>query len=277
VAWIAIVGCDPGGDATTGGEGSGDSESGSESDSESGSESGSESAGESEGTTSEPGPGSATSVDDTGTEDGGETDGPPKGVPPCLEDATVLDSTEAMSDIGFTAADVLAFAAGEHASTFVLYDPGPYTFMNAGPPSPLALSVAHEGGEIRFVDVWPNPDSLDPDPYCPPRLEVDVVVGVVTDDGLFDESFETVLVAPAIDYAWFERYFDPHGFAGSFSGDDVSFEDGEITTFSIFGTFDPADLDVPVSGTLQAIGTSGDNEDPNETWGFNHTIGYWPT
>jgi hypothetical protein len=219
-----------------------------------------------DGTDSTTSAGEETSTDESG-------DDSPMWGNPCREDVTVLDSSAAESAIGFTADDVLAFAIGQHASTFAWEERGPVPLAEASPPSPLAITIAYEAGDVLFVDSQPDPD-WNQGEVCEPRLQIEVALGFATDDGRFAESLPVWLAATSVAAAELDTMFLPYGFDGSFSADDVVLhENAELTGFALAGRLDDGDP-VATSGTLQLVGLGVVTGEPDEP--THWTLGAWP-
>lgn len=113
----------------------------------------------------------------------------------CEEQVTVLSGIDEVSPLGIRAADMLALAAGDHASTVLWGGGGSYgtvTVELASPAGEAAISarIHYAGGEVRFIASTETPLY---DWTCNDRLEVDVEVEVVTDDGALNERFTAPL------------------------------------------------------------------------------------
>ena len=87
---------------------------------------------------------------DEDDEGGGETAGHAYGH--CDSDETALDSAEAETPLGFTAADVLAYAARLHETTIRWQPSELASYAPESGEHALTLRVTHAGGELRYVE-----------------------------------------------------------------------------------------------------------------------------
>jgi hypothetical protein len=145
------------------------------------------------------------SGDDAGSGPSNDTSEGPGGAG-CLESVTVLEpdavaplgfSAEAMLEgkVG-TRKSELVFAN----------EPTNLSSEIAGRVFPLEVTLAWAGGEVRWIESEPDPDwdwggQLGGFPECLDRFEVDVEVHLVTEGGELDEHVETTLLARNIDRA----------------------------------------------------------------------------
>ncbi|GEM_PF-5274046 len=142
----------------------------------------------------------------------------------CVDSSTVMTADE-VSPLGFAAAEIIATASGSHDSpifwTAGTHD-GPID-IEVRPESgegTLTVTIAHEGGEIRYVDSEPAPSDENTNDgswaECPDRVEIDVHVSARTGGGALDESFETTLEAKMPRHATFTYEVDLDALSGSF-------------------------------------------------------------
>lgn len=265
VAMLACVAaCDPGGKSVSAtAEEGGASEDSSEGGSMSSTSAGTVSATSSSGTT--------TGADPSMT--GGSESGDEPDVPACLETVSDLGADE-QTPLGFSGAQVLLETI-EFDQVFMLSDDtGPVVIEGAGVPTDLTLSI--QPGPSHYVESVENPEYIDFNPQgCVSRLEMDVTVRFDTADGRFAEVLEeAVLVAYEVSsFEWSQR-ITPDGFMGTFSEDDVSYENatGVIDYFELRGSVAGGDS----TGTLWGVGTI-DPDELDEDLGYAGTYGSWPT
>ncbi|MCB9703762.1 MAG: hypothetical protein H6711_17835 [Myxococcales bacterium] len=120
----------------------------------------------------------------------------------CEEEITILAGVDASSPLGFSVAEVLEVAVGEHASP-MLWGAGlsdPMVTVEFGPEAgegKLTVDVAYNGGEVRYVKSTAKGGEEFDGGYqeCFDRLEVDVDVHVASSGGALDESFSAPLQA----------------------------------------------------------------------------------
>lgn len=129
---------------------------------------------------------SATADGDYKAEGGGE----------CVETATVLTDLDALSDLGFAPAELLALAVGEHSSPMMwgtgLKDSlATVTFGPEMGEGTLTATVTHKGGEARYIaSKAKESDELDGGfASCSDRVEIDVEVTLASAGGALKESF----------------------------------------------------------------------------------------
>lgn len=170
--------------------------------------------------------------------------------PRCTDTVTVLDPAMA-SPLGFSADSLLAPRTGELTTTLTFAnEPTNLNPAYKGDSFPLAVSLARDGGEVRFVKSEPNPDYVDLDTdggfddECFDRLEVDVVLGFRTEGGEFDEQVETVLVATSEDRAWL-------------ASSEIATAGADLYPPPLRGSFDPDTLFTDADQTVEHLVVSG--------------------
>ncbi|MDD9937255.1 MAG: hypothetical protein OXT09_26840, partial [Myxococcales bacterium] len=75
----------------------------------------------------------------------------------CLDEPTVVD-VDALTDLGFSAADVLAFAEGSHEETLTWNEPFNATIAPETGEQSITVTVTRGDGEVRWVESVPDPD-----------------------------------------------------------------------------------------------------------------------
>jgi hypothetical protein len=173
----------------------------------------------------------------------------------CTEATTELALDET-SPLGFSADDVLAFAAGEHEAALE-YDPGSsdnFT-LSVGDDTTLTLTV-EPTGSATFVDSAPESfDSgglmIDIGSDCPDRIAIDVVVTISTADGAFAEQLPGVLNAEGPTSAELTVPLDLDALDGTFAVEVVSPENAVPVRTSLSATFGPGLFAGEVSGNIE--------------------------
>jgi hypothetical protein len=153
----------------------------------------------------------------------------------CVEKASVLAGIDAASALGFSAADLLVVAEGSHTSGMKWaagLAEGPVT-VSFGPESgagELTVTIAHAGGEVRFIDSsYADNGGLDGGyAECDDRLEVDVDVTVTTAGGAFSESFTAPLRATSRGIGRILHEIAVDEFAGSFAVTELAPSNAEL-------------------------------------------------
>jgi hypothetical protein len=171
-------------------------------------------------------------------------------------DSTVLASVDTDTPLGFSAADILAFAGGSHEVT-IRWNPS--EFASYGPESgdhALTITLSHDDGEIRFVEPKENNGdgdnhlgSLLPTAPCSEWLEIDVTVTLKSDGGALDESFETTLMARSPLQAIASHQLKHDQVMGGFEITDVRIEGFMLAQLQLSMTFTP----LGSSGNLSAV------------------------
>lgn len=168
----------------------------------------------------------------------------------CVGTPTVLASVDEVSPLGFAAADVLSFAAGEHASPLFWREQGSESMVEVGPESgesTLSVTISHAGGEIRYVDMEPaeGEGGLEADlaEDCPDQLEIDVMAQIGSGGGALAESIPVTLTATHDLLAHFSAAIEPEDIMGS------------MTVTSLDPQFDVGAIDLDVG--ISSYGLSG--------------------
>jgi hypothetical protein len=141
--------------------------------------------------------GAGTGADDEPPADAGEA--PPD---PCQPTFTVLDSIDADTQFEYRAADILAFAAGTHATQISWQPVANRVFSATYTPETgehgLTVAVRYAGGEVRVMRREPDPLSLvEPGSGCgrgSTWLEIDVELEVTSDGGALAERRAASLI-----------------------------------------------------------------------------------
>lgn len=140
------------------------------------------------------------SKDAGGAADGG-SEGTVNGGGFCDAQKTPLATLGSTTSLGFTAADVLALASGQHDAPLQWLSAAPETYGPESGVGQLHITVTAPAPKPRFVHLTQKSASgaaptIDiGTPGCFDRIELDVHVHVTTDGGALDESFEATLSA----------------------------------------------------------------------------------
>lgn len=120
--------------------------------------------------------------------------------PTCADTTSVIAPTDVPA-LGFSAADALAALAGPFSSTL--------SWTVGGTETALTVQVAWEDGEVRYLDseleAGDSGAGFDGETTCADRFEIDVWLGFITEDGVFNENLPTPLVVTAVDAATFTQ------------------------------------------------------------------------
>jgi hypothetical protein len=173
---------------------------------------------------------------------------------PCPDERTSLELTET-SRLGFSAADILSFAEGEHVAT-IEWQPIDVPYGPESGSSQVTLSV-ESLGRARHVDRGESA-------CCFATVQVDVRVTISTSGGALAESFVTVLEARSADAAWLQVSIAPP-LGGSLSFDQQALGTDRFLRLDLYAQLEPSNF----SGGVRAGFESGANADePDGVVGF---------
>jgi len=209
------------------------------------------------------------------TADGQGSDGPgsyqPDGQEPatelhgCLPQSSVSIDRNEVSTLGFSGHQILDLAEGEHNGTLSYSD---------GTQTDLTIIVNPVGEEVNVVDYEMSGGGfggieimLD----CPDQMEIDVMLQFVTEDGRYNEKWETTVNAHVEDLGEVYLDIDLDELNGSytFAGADPAGYD-EVRAF-VDITFDQSGAHGAING--QTSGNQGDPDDPDSVaFAENHAI-----
>ncbi len=144
---------------------------------------------------------------------------------------------------------------------------GPVTVGHAETNSALTLSVAHDGGEVRLIEVALSgqfPNGTEGGTPCSNRLEIDTTISFATEDGLFEETWDASIEKRSVEddfsngaAASLYRPIDFSAHEGTLMASDFSFQGAELRDVIVTASFG----DGEVSGGLLMEVQSGDGED----------------
>jgi hypothetical protein len=143
----------------------------------------------------------------------------------CDSDATALESADAETPLGFTAADVLAFAAGLHETTIRWQPSELASYAPESGEHALTLRVTHAGGELRYVEYREGESdgreggelAIGTEPCSNHNaIEIDVEVEVMTDGGALDERVAGTLRASSLNWAILDVPLEADELGGAF-------------------------------------------------------------
>jgi hypothetical protein len=190
--------------------------------------------------------GEADDSDDGGDEDAGPGDGDGTSNGFCgAETLTIIDDLDAaLPDFSVTVAEILAIAEGTYLGEFDWLSESFVSTPYADNSSPLTTIVTYLGGEVRLTEVelaGQFPGGQEGGAPCAHRLEIDVILDFVTDDGLFTETWSVPLrhyshESEALPGFYFALDMDAH--QGSLALDDFTVSGMELRDLFIVSHFD---------------------------------------
>ncbi|MGD8858522.1 MAG: hypothetical protein PVI30_00820 [Myxococcales bacterium] len=157
----------------------------------------------------------------------------------CKVDRTTVIGADEMTPLGFTAGEVLDFVVGEHTETLTWHELAIASYGPEQGEQGLTVEVTHDGGELRYVELAADTGGAEIFASCPPRLELDVEIGLRTDGGALDERFEATLRARSPLLATYFTRPDPHMLGGSFAIEEVREEGYELAQLELRMQFSP--------------------------------------
>ena len=207
--------------------------------------------------------GDKTEVRDTATDDGGLDGEGTGGMPDQIdcEDVTTVLAAADTSPLGFSADEVLAIVAGPTLATATYPDGGATTGLSIS----LALvgdPVFHErtevvdtgGGGADTGPAWGAPSGADGG--CPDWLELPLSLRFVTDDGAFDESVSSTMLAMDLASLWASADLDWENLGGSYTFTEIDPTEWDEVSLSVSAGFSGGatngQVDMSASRTVSA-------------------------
>lgn len=174
-----------------------------------------------------------TSGDPTGDE---PTGGTGSGGGNCVETEIPID-LDTQSVTGVHPNDVLADVEATYSGTFRWgLQEGPVLYTGSTEPTPVQVQLSYDGGEIRDIDAeLVEPCQHDGPCPCADRLEIDVTMRIVSDDGVLDETWVVTLNHHVGDDTGFSQpgtsvyhRFDPDQTQGTLDLDSFAVDEGVV-------------------------------------------------
>ena len=97
------------------------------------------------------------------------------------------------SGVGGSPQSLLDLMVGSYTGTIEWRDEGLAQYQGDLGPTPLDIEIRYEGGEARTVNEMFVGECNFPPCFCADSTQVDVVIDVVSEDGVLAESFNGVL------------------------------------------------------------------------------------
>jgi hypothetical protein len=190
---------------------------------------------------------------------------------PHCEDSPAVVTLEEITELGFTGADMLALAQGEHLETL--------SWAADGSTSPVLVTVTYSEGEVRFVDseaVYPDTGmTIGIGIECSDRVELDATIAISTEDGALAESYELTLASGDGTSVSARSSFDHEAMQGSYTFSLMDPSEYDSVTHSLSFLFDEAGSSGEFSA--QAEGCDDDCDgDECTCWASMDTIATWP-
>lgn len=206
--------------------------------------------------------------------DGGNKDTAAEDLFSCEETIDDLSLEEA-SPLGFAGRNVTALTSGAQDALLTWSD---------GSTTTLTLTPTYVDGGVRFVDREVKTEGTGGEVYdtayveemCPDSLEVDMELGFWTEDGAFEETWETVFYAYDAETIRFYHDLDPEDLSGGFDLTAfVTSTDYDELSASVSGIFTASGSEGQLSG--QASGEEECEGDECTAWAEQIEIGTWET
>jgi hypothetical protein len=191
--------------------------------------------------------------------DGGsnEPDDPKEALMGCLPVTVTPIGLDEPTALGFTAADVLAIADGDHQTTLA---------WDKGGSTGLGVSVTADAASARYVArEWQDDGSgslAEPAMDCVDVIEIDAALGFATEDGAFAESWATTLSASEPGLVYLGASVAPDAIAGSYQVTEV--DPAQFDELTLF--FDVSIDGGGATGSVAGQAVQGaDNPDPDSS------------
>ena len=191
------------------------------------------------------------------------------------EESRAEVALDEVTALGFSAAEVAAYAEGEHVETLA--------WTRDGSTTGLTITVTLSGETANYVDSEPADTEGDtgamPVEYdmCADYLEIPVTVSVITEDGAFNESWSTTLQAAAAASASLYHEFDPLAMTGTY---DITLDNTEPDYDELRAFFDASFSAEGTQGAISGqVSGSEDCEDGDDcsAWAGFLDIASWPS
>ncbi len=205
--------------------------------------------------------------DDLGGLTGGEGSGN------CDETPTEIEDAEAKTELGFSVAEVTAFATGTHQAPLVWHEPMAFTREGQVPAlvtpesgtTQITMEITPIAGGARYISSAPAATSGDEGGLgignlgggCSDRIEIDVEVALTTDGGAFDETFTTSLQVRTPFQATFSWPFELDELMGALEVSLPDVDNAELKQFSVETRLGPGDF---FTGTIGGIVEQNDGQ-----------------
>ncbi|MEJ7731975.1 MAG: hypothetical protein WKG00_22540 [Polyangiaceae bacterium] len=159
---------------------------------------------------------SATGGGSGGPNEPNDPDDPKEALVGCLPVTTTPIGLDEPTALGFTAAELLDLADGDHQASLA---------WDKGGSTSLDVSVTADAASARYVErAWQDDGSgtaAEPAIDCPDVIEIDAVTGFATEDGAFAESWTTTLSASEPGLVLLGASVAPDAIAGSYQVTEV--------------------------------------------------------
>ncbi len=136
----------------------------------------------------------------------------------CVESVAPVEASQ-QTPLGFSAKDVLAAIGGAHRADFAWIASSLYaTHGRAETQTAVTLTLAATPSAVRFIDSQGGGciGGHGPCITCSPRLEIDLGVTLVSDDGALDEKLAVTLSTKSLRGAMFSAELDAAAVRGSY-------------------------------------------------------------
>ncbi|MGH1343560.1 MAG: hypothetical protein ACRBN8_18530 [Nannocystales bacterium] len=203
---------------------------------------------------------------DDGSCEDPSVDDDPRG---CGEQTITVLTDLSVVPAGFerSAADILGSIEASYAGELTWRpNDGPISVAHAETSSALSLTVTHDGGEVRLVEVelaGQYPNGQEGGAPCSNHLEIDTAISFSTEDGLFAETWDATVRKIAAEHEFSEdgtpslyRSIDFAAHEGTLATSDFAFEGAQLQDVIVTAGFGEDE----VTGSLLMEVRSGDDE-----------------
>ena len=196
----------------------------------------------------------------------------------CENKRQELASLDAVSPLGFSAADMLALAPAAELDVQWAEASGAFRFGPESGVTKLSIEVTPRTDKPRFNDRAPKQASGGPEPAigtlaggdgCPDQLELDVTVHLRSAGGAFDEQLETTLTAQRAEFARVYQQLTPAKLRGAFQA-----QSSQPNTKLNALTFALSFSELGTSGNVQIMFETRSADSVGQSAGI--TVARWP-
>ena len=183
----------------------------------------------------------------------------------CAEGSSREVALDAVTEAGFSAQDVLAYAEGEHREALRWLMPEDLRVGPESGESELTVSVERAGD--RAGDFRPDTDAIGHGARCRPWITIDVVVSIQSRSGALNDRFEATLYATDARVAYLRATTPALDLAGTL---EVSRERTNVTasSYDLKMTFS----EHGATGSLYSTWTRSTSE---AAWDESFEVAHW--
>jgi hypothetical protein len=194
----------------------------------------------------------------------------------CVDEPALPLRLDEVSQLGFSANDVLALAQGERRASLRWIQTQGYAYGPESEPGVLTVNVTSLGS-ARYINVVPNEEYVGPEPtidLCKPRVEVDVQVSMTSEGGALNEQFTETLRSERAGVVTLNHDLDAAKLGGSFAFTQRAFDNERLYRLSVTNKYTAQTL----AGALDAYFEHEQGSDSDDSVSSrNVSVACWQT